>query len=130
MQEKMQKAINRITFVIWIIMLVISISANVLALTPAEITAATEVTGSAEIANVGKAIVGILQTTGIVISVIILIIIGIKYMRGSAEEKAEYKKTMMPYIIGAALIFTASVFANVLYQFFTGITTTTTTKAS
>ena len=126
----MQKAINRITFVIWIIMLVISISANVLALTPAEITAATEVTGSAEIANVGKAIVGILQTTGIVISVIILIIIGIKYMMGSAEEKAEYKKTMMPYIIGAALIFTASVFANVLYQFFTGITTTTTTKAS
>ena len=119
----MQKTINRITFIIFIIMLVVSISANVLALTPADITASENVTGSTEIASVGKAIVGILQTTGIVISVVILIVIGIKYMMGSAEEKAEYKKTMMPYIIGAALIFTASVFANVLYQFFTGITT-------
>ena len=119
----MQKTINRITFIIFIIMLVVSISANVLALTPADITASENVTGSTEIASVGKAIVGILQTTGIVISVVILIVIGIKYMMGSAEEKAEYEKTMMPYIIGAALIFTASVFANVLYQFFTGITT-------
>ena len=43
-------------------------------------------------------------------------------MMGSAEEKAEYKKTMMPYIVGAALIFAASALAQVIYQFFTGVT--------
>ena len=42
-------------------------------------------------------------------------------MMGSAEEKAEYKKTMMPYIIGAALIFAASALAQVVFKFFTGI---------
>ena len=74
--------------------------------------------------NVGKNIVGILRTVGIILSVIILIILGIKYMMGSAEEKADYKKSMMPYIIGAALIFAASAFAEVIFQFFSNIKTT------
>ncbi|MEI3401230.1 MAG: hypothetical protein V8R51_02250 [Clostridia bacterium] len=46
-----------------------------------------------------------MQTVGIVLSVVILIILGIKYMMGSAEEKAEYKKTMIPYLIGAVSVF-------------------------
>ena len=29
-------------------------------------------------------------------------------MMGSAAEKAEYKKTMIPYLVGAVLIFGAS----------------------
>ncbi len=40
---------------------------------------------------------------------------------GSAEEKADYKKSLIPYVVGAALVFTASVFA--LYEFFNGWTT-------
>ena len=71
------------------------------------------------IGDVGGKIIGILQTVGVVLSVIVLIILGIKYMMGSAEEKAEYKKTMIPYIVGAALIFAASAFAQVIYGFFT-----------
>ena len=118
----MNKTGARIISIIFITMVFISISMSCLALTPSEITGNTDVTGSTEIANLGQSIVGILQTVGIVLSVIVLIIIDIKYMMGSAEEKAEYKKTMIPYIVGAALIFTASVFANVIYQFFSGIT--------
>ena len=34
-------------------------------------------------------------------------ILGIKYMLGSVEEKASYKKSMMPYLIGSVLIFGA-----------------------
>ena len=51
---------------------------------------------------IGKAniIIGAIQTIGIVISVITITILGIKYMVGSIEQKAEYKKTMIPYIIG------------------------------
>ncbi len=40
--------------------------------------------------------------------VIILIAIGIKYMLGSVEEKVEYKKHMMPYVLGAFVLFTGS----------------------
>ena len=43
-------------------------------------------------------------------------------MMGSAEEKAEYKKSMMPYVIGAALIFASSALAQVIYNFFSGWT--------
>lgn len=49
-------------------------------------------------------IVDIITTVGIVIAVITILIIGIKYMVGSIEEKAEYKKTMIPYLIGVVMI--------------------------
>ena len=34
-------------------------------------------------------------------------VLGVRYMMGSAEEKAEYKKVMIPYLIGAVLLFAA-----------------------
>ena len=35
-------------------------------------------------------------------------------MLGSVEQKAEYKKTMLPYVIGAALIFGASTISYII----------------
>lgn len=119
----MNKKLIKIFSIILMVVMITSISLNVLALTPSEIIGNTNVSGTSEISAVGKSIVGILQTVGIVISVVILIILGIKYMMGSAEEKADYKKSMIPYIVGAALIFAASALAQVIYQFFTGIKT-------
>lgn len=67
---------------------------------------------SSEDANVitGRvnSIIGVIVTVGVIISAITLCILGIKYMVGSVEERAEYKKTMIPYIIGAVLLFAAS----------------------
>lgn len=34
-------------------------------------------------------------------------ILGIKYMMGSAEERANYKRSMIPFVIGAILLFAA-----------------------
>jgi len=34
-------------------------------------------------------------------------ILGLKYMLGSTEERASYKKSMIPYIVGAVLLFAA-----------------------
>ncbi len=117
----MNKTVKKFIIAIFISLLIISISASCFAIDPSDITGSNDVTGTEEITNLGNAIVGILRTVGIVLSVVVILIVGIKYMMGSAEEKAEYKKTMIPYIVGAALIFTASVFANVIYQFFAGI---------
>lgn len=69
-----------------------------------------------EVLNLGKTIVTIMQTVGIVVAVVVLLILGIKYMIGSAEEKAEYKKTMIPYIVGAILIFASTTIVNVVYN--------------
>lgn len=58
-----------------------------------------------KILSVGNGIIGFLQIVGSLVSVIALIIIGIKYMMGSVEEKAEYKRSMVPYVIGAIMVF-------------------------
>ena len=118
----MNKKILKVLSCICIAIMITTIAISSFALTPSEISGDPNVSGTTEIQNVGQSIVGILQTVGIVLSVVVLIVLGIKYMMGSAEEKAEYKKTFIPYIVGAALIFAASAFAQVIYQFFTGVT--------
>jgi len=60
-----------------------------------------------KVSDLGNQILGIVRTVGTIAAIITLIILGIKYMMGSAEEKAEYKKTLMPYIIGAVLVLAA-----------------------
>ena len=37
-------------------------------------------------------------------------------MLGSAEEKANYKQTMIPYIIGVILVFSSSTLVNAIYK--------------
>ena len=49
-------------------------------------------------------------------------ILGIKYMTGSAEEKAEYKKTMVPYLVGAVILFGAAAIAQGVISISQGIT--------
>lgn len=76
------------------------------------------------IQGVGTNIVSIITTIGIIVAVIVLLILGIKYMMGSASEKAEYKKTMIPYLIGAVLIFGASAIAKAVIAMSETITST------
>lgn len=46
----------------------------------------------------------VLTVAGIVIAVVCLMILGFKFIIGSATEKAEYKKTLVPVVIGIAMI--------------------------
>ena len=48
--------------------------------------------------------VGIIQTIGVILSIIVIGLLGIKYMTGSVEEKADYKKSMIPFLVGTVLI--------------------------
>lgn len=49
----------------------------------------------------------ILLITATVISVFVGIYIGIKYMVGSVEEKADYKKMLLPYVAGCLAVYGA-----------------------
>ena len=103
------------------ILLIVSMGASVVyGLTPKDLQGQSG-TGTTEVQDLGEKLMGVIQVAGVVIAVIILMILGIKYMMGSAEEKAEYKKTMIPYLVGAILIFAASTIANVVYQFATSL---------
>ena len=62
----MNKKLVKILTTILLIVMMVSVAANCFAIDPSEITGSTSGTGSTEIANVGKSIVGILQTVGII----------------------------------------------------------------
>lgn len=66
--------------------------------------------------RVGK-ILSIIQVIGTVVSVAMLMVIGIKFMVGSLEERAEYKESLKPYLIGAFLLFTGTFVPEVIYKF-------------
>ena len=89
-----------------IIMILIIFASNVFAIDPNDPKWNPEPDiseGGSFVAKAGK-ILGFIKYIGIIISVLALSIIGIKYMFSSVEGKAEYKKTMFPYIVGCFLV--------------------------
>ncbi len=61
-------------------------------------------------------VLGVIQAIGIIVSVAMIGIVGIKYMLGSVEEKAEYKKTVISYAIGAVLVFSITTVPEIIYK--------------
>lgn len=115
----MSKKTIKIIVFIAIILCIVAVATMVSAasgISPDEMIG-TESPASDKIASLGNQIIGVVQGIGIVVSVVVVIVLGIKYMMGSVEEKAEYKKTMMPYLIGAALIFAASTISMAVMNF-------------
>ena len=115
MSKKTMKILTTIATILLIVSMGASIVCAATDIGGVSIDPKTENTG--DITKVGNKIMGILQVVCVLIAVIILMVLGIKYMMGSAEEKAEYKKTMIPYIVGAILIFAAATIANAIYNF-------------
>lgn len=72
------------------------------------------------IVDVANIIVSLIRIVGISIAVVMLAIIGIKYIMGSVEEKAEYKQTMWPYVVGAILLVGGSSLVSMIYTTFFG----------
>lgn len=64
----------------------------------------------------GGTIIEVIRVIGIIVTVISLMLLGIKYMTGSVEEKADYKKTMIPYLIGVAIFFSLSTILTTIIQ--------------
>ena len=75
-----------------------------------------EVKGETQLQKIGLAIVGPIRVIGSFVSVLALIIIGVKYMFGSVEEKAQYKKTLLPYFWGAIMVFGITNIVSIIYD--------------
>ena len=59
------------------------------------------------IKDLSNTMYNILFVLGIVIAVIWGLVIAIKFITGSVEEKAEVKKTLIPYVAGCVVLFGA-----------------------
>ncbi len=117
---KNMKVISKILTILTIAFVMVSVMTPVFAAPDPSTYTGGEVDTS-RIDTLGNQIITIVSTVGSIVSVIVLVVLGLKYMMGSAEEKAEYKKTLLPYIIGAALVFAASTVAGVIFNFASSI---------
>ena len=99
-----KKSIKVISIVILAIVLLMSIGSTVFATTIPGIT--DPQTG--ELNNTVGIILGIIRWGGIIITVIMAMFIGIKYITSSPDGKAEVKKTAMYYVGGIVLLLAAS----------------------
>ncbi len=55
-------------------------------------------------ANTVSEVLGVVQWIGFIVGIAMLIWIGIKYLTAGAAKKAEVKETLVPWIVGAALV--------------------------
>ena len=108
------KKIVMIIRILLIIVVIASLANTVLAYDPTGWSANENV--SSDMEDIVGNILGFVQILGSAIAVIMIVVLGIKYMVGSVEEKAEYKKTMIPYAVGAICIFAASNIAKMVYD--------------
>lgn len=106
---------KKVLSIVILVAMLLTIASNfVLAIDPSEIKPDTS--NATTVKTLGEQVIGIIQVVGSIVAVAVLVVLGIKYMMGSTEEKAEYKKTLIPYIIGAVLIFAASNIAGMVYS--------------
>lgn len=74
-----------------------------------------------EVKNQMDKIYNILLSLGIALTVIIGAILGIKFMLGSSDEKAQIKETLIPYIVGCIVIYGAFGIWKLVIQIFSVI---------
>lgn len=66
-------------------------------------------------------VIGLLQFVGSGISIIVVTILGMKYILASPADKADVKKSIMPIIIGCVLLFGAVNLVSAIMSFSDGI---------
>lgn len=100
----MNKVNIKLTISIALIIIILLILANnTFAFDPNEYDPTPEIQSGSFLQRVGI-ILGWIKYLGILIAVVALTVIGLKYMFSSVEGKAEYKKAMLPYILGCFML--------------------------
>ena len=75
--------------------------------------------GRSKILELVGTILGFLRWVAVIGGVVLITIIGIKYMMGSLEEKAQYQKSFIPLIVGIVVVMGAVTIANLIVNTFT-----------
>lgn len=73
--------------------------------------------GQNEFNNEAKIVVAAIRGIGIVVSIVALLIIGIRQMTASVEEKVIMKQAMPGYILGVILVVSITFLPTIIYNF-------------
>lgn len=111
---------NKCTKILYIVIITILISCSLFNCCSATVVVdpnydISETSVDSRIFSLAGFILGAVRTIGTILSVLILATIGIEYMLASPEGKADYKKNMYPYIVGAVLLFAGSNIPQLIY---------------
>ena len=63
------------------------------------------------------ALIDVFQVVGVGVAIIMLVMLAIKYLSAAPNEKAEIKKSVSIYVLGAVLLFAASGVLEIVQQF-------------
>ena len=102
----MKKSVKLISTLLMIIMLIGTFSTMCLATQVGDVTFGPG-TASNKIdtfQNRAQDLVATIRNIAAIVAVVIIAFLGIKYMLGSVEERAEYKKSFIPLIVGILVI--------------------------
>ena len=66
--------------------------------------------------DMASKIVSWIWIISIIVAVIVLMYTGLKFIVGSTQEKAEYKKSLVPIVVGVAILVFATTIVNVLFS--------------
>lgn len=110
------KKTAKIITILLIAMMLVAFTTSVFAaeLTPSGLTPTYG--DSSDFATRAGKIMGMIRNVAVVASVIVIMILGVKYILGSVEEKAEYKKSFMPLIVGIILVVAATSIATFIFN--------------
>ncbi len=66
--------------------------------------------------TMGEKLFGSLKNIATVVAILTIAVIGLKYIFGSVEQKAEYKATLIPWFVGAVLVVMITGFLGIIEQ--------------
>lgn len=71
-----------------------------------------------DVINIAQRVMGLIRNIAVIGGVLLLMILGVKYMVGSVEEKADYKKSLVPLIVGIIVVMAATQIMTMIFGFF------------
>lgn len=72
--------------------------------------------GTSDMQNIGSKIMSFIWVLSIIVAVVVLMYTGLKFIVGSANEKAEYKKSLVPIVVGVLILVFATTIIKALFS--------------
>lgn len=82
---------------------------------PGSITPSYDNTATNDLQSIAGKVMGLIRNIAVIAGVILLMVIGVKFMMGSAEEKAEYKKSLVPLVVGIVVVMAATQIVTMIF---------------
>lgn len=70
-----------------------------------------------QVSSMAGKVIKWIRNVAVIAGVILLTVIGFKYMLGSAEEKADYKKSLIPLVVGIIVVMAATQLMTMIMSF-------------